>query len=803
VSGIPSIALDIPDFEGSARLQVFANSTKTQIGCFQAVMRNGNSFSHPDAIASILGVFTAVAIVSSFLTAIYGISITHMRTHYAHSFSVLVIFETFQSIFFSGALSMEWPSVLPAWWSNFAWSAGMIHIEKMIDAIDPFAGVSGNASQVGGAGSAVISTGGGIIQQIYGRSLTRRAPKQILRRAHAAYNASDPYDYTWAGNPVTPGMPTPGTWRGFAGDLASVNIPVADAFLVGLIWLAIALALVALSIAVLKFSMDLFARMKWMKEDRFAYFRGHLPGYLGVAVLRTLFASFFAIITLALFQFSLRGPIGPTVIAAVVLAVVLVVVGGVVAYACHSRLRDGKFQTGPDTILFERGKLLKTVPFVSTTRVSKIGEKESTVKPLGSMPFFKVQFIDDDPARATVHRDEAYIKRFGWLSARYRQTRWWFFAFWLGYQLIRACFIGGAARSPLAQVFGLFAVEIIAFFALIKLNPFEGQRNTALAIWMLSIGKIVTAGCSIAFLPAFKLGRIMSAVFGIIIIVVQGFVVVAVMILVVLGAISTWMSLSRNREDFPDKWDGLRIKYFEHIQVKAKDQRTEPKPKKKKKPAEPEPPKEPYFAVTSVRRRPKIEDEDVDETVIAEVDEEEPAGDPAASASVGAFPSVANRPSRTNSLSSRMSVGSLPRAARPHRASWSSKDFAAWEAQVEQRERERPESALSHHRVLTPHSRSNSLRIAALRSQGSLPQLREGSPTGEFESPRRPMTPTREISEEVVSKVAVVASDKSVGKDVHEDVGNDFEKERDSSGETTRKRSDEKTTSSTTLNEAQ
>ena len=118
VSNIPSIAFQVPDLDGWARIQIFANSTQSEIGCFQAPMQNGISFSQPEAIGPALGGFTAVAVVSSFATAIYGISIPHMRTHYAHSLSVLVIFETFQSIYLSGALSLQWPSVLPAWWSN-------------------------------------------------------------------------------------------------------------------------------------------------------------------------------------------------------------------------------------------------------------------------------------------------------------------------------------------------------------------------------------------------------------------------------------------------------------------------------------------------------------------------------------------------------------------------------------------------------------------------------------------------------------------------------------------------------------
>ncbi|KAM4065057.1 transient receptor potential (TRP) ion channel domain-containing protein [Hirsutella rhossiliensis] len=595
VAGIPSIALGIPDLEGFARLQIFANSTQTEIGCFQAVMRNGNSFSQPKAVGTIMGILTAFATLASFATAVYGLSMTHMRTHYAHSFSVLVIFETFQSIFFSGALSVNWPSVLPAWWSNFAWSAGMFANERIVDSISIFTGTNANISQVGGAGSVQINNGGGLLQQIYGRSLSAPAfdnvPVQALAR-RAEYNTSNPYEYTWHGHPRTPGMPMPGTWPGFGGTLSAVDVPPAEAFLVSLIWLLVILGGVALFVVVTKLVLDVLVRTKCLKTDGFDYFRSHLGGYLAAAVLRTLFIAFFTIMTLSLFQFSLHGPAGPTAIAAIVWLILLVGVGGLIAYACYSRLRGGKLELCRDTVRLERGTLFRKIPFIAATRASQMDESETREKPylFGAIPFVRIKYTARDPARPTVHQDEGFTKRFGWLAARYRRTRWWFPAAYIGYLFFRACFIGGGARNPLAQVFGLFIWEILALPVIIKLSPFESNRITAIAIWMLSISKIVTTGLSIAFLPDFGINRIVATVLGIIIIIVQGFIAIAILVLISIGLVSTWMSLSRNREKFPEPLDQTRIRYFEHLEAGAAD--LPPKPKGGNSP---EALAEPYF----------------------------------------------------------------------------------------------------------------------------------------------------------------------------------------------------------------
>ncbi|RSL64418.1 hypothetical protein CEP53_004073 [Fusarium sp. AF-6] len=709
IAGIPSIALNIPDLEGFARLRIFANSTQTEIGCFQATMSNGQSFSQPEYVGSIVGVFVFAAALASFATAIYGLQIPHMRMHYAHSFSILVIFETFQSIFFSGALSVDWPTVLPAWWSNFAWTAGMFASDSMVDAISPFAGVTGNASQVGSAGSVPINNGGGLRQQIYGRSLIRRSTVpvddvlQSLARRNE-FNASDPYDYTWAGKPRNPGMPLPGDYGGFAGTLSRINIPLYDAFIIGLIWLCVVLVAVALFVLTAKLLLDLSRKIKLIKSDGFDFFRSHWLGYMAAGLLRTLFIAFFTMMTLTTYQFTLGAPAGPKAIAAVIFAMFLGL-AALAAYACAVRLREGKYEVVSDSIRFEEGKLFKKVPFIAATLESSIGEEEQAQKPrlFGSMAVRRIRFTDNDPNRTNVHQDVGYIKRFGWLSARYRRTRWWFFAVYLAYQFIRACFIGGGRGNPLAQVYGLFIFEVLALVAIIKMKPFEGSRNTTAAIWLLSISKIITTGFSIAFLPSFNLSRIVATAFGMIIIVVQAFLAVAVMVLIVLGMISTWMSLSRNREEFPKNLDPIRVRYFEHMEVRAGDL-----PRSKELEKIPEPPK-PTFRVNSVRRERKVVEDN---------------SFPILEGTGGDVPDhpmhPLNRRSRANSASSRHSVNSLPRSGRTHRASWSSKDFAEWDAEMNRGDTAR-----------ISRMRSSSLRMQAARYSVSRP----------------PMTPTRESAE--------------------------------------------------------
>lgn len=687
VSGIPAIALGIPDFEGQAILRIFGNSTETEIGCYSAVVTNGASFSHPSSVGTVLGIFTLVAISASLATAIYGDHIPTMRTHYAHSLSVFVVFAVFHHIYFTGALSMNWPSVLAAFWSNFAWSAGMIYSEPMQNSINQLIGSNkGNTSIVGAAssGASANDLGGGYsISQIYKRASldlprrylesldqqwnmqrTRELESHIAKRAVSNSSSASP----WYGNPVKPGLPIPGNFSGFAGTLSEEGIPASNAFMTGFLWLLILIALLTASVVAFKWILEGLGKANLIKTARLAHFRDRWLLYTAQAALRTMFVAFFMIMFLTLFEFTYKGSVGVTIIAALVFTVFFVSMLGVAGYACFYRLRLGHLETVPDRVHFEKIKMVGHVPWYGLELESYRSEKSEPAISAGSIPWYRIRYIDEDPQRVGVHQDEDYTTRFGWLASRFRRTRWWFFAVWLVYEFVRACFYGGAAGHPLTQVFGLLVVEIIALVVIVLMRPFEGARLNALMVYLLGFSKVATVALSAAFDARFNLQRITTTAIGIVIIVIQGILAIVLMVAIVIGAISSYMSLTRTHENFkPQKLEKIRLRYFSHLEKTAPDVPLPSPPP----PAPPEEPKGPYFNVNSVRREPKIEDEDED--YIGSV--HDPLG-----SRVSVTRPVTARASRANSMRSQVDspYTNAPFGARVHRASWSSRDFNAY-----------------------------------------------------------------------------------------------------------------------------
>lgn len=710
---IPNLAFTIPDFEGFVKLQLFGNTSRSEIGCFQATLTNGNTMSYPEIISPILGIFVVIAMVASFLTAAYGNSIPAMRTHYAHSLSVMIVMETFQTIFFSGALGLSWPSILVAWWSNFAWSAGQIYDSQILRTVDRMTGNTGNASQVGDANASVESVksyGSGMAQDIYGHFVAEESTRRLLKRQ--PYNASNPYDYTWAGNPVHPGVALPGNYSTFRGTLAAVDMPAMNAFPVGFIWLLALIAAVFGSILLFRCGLGLLTKTKSIKKDKFGYFKQRWVEYAVLVTIRVLYAAFAMIMTLSTLQWSYGSSPGAKALTAIFFLVFLVGNGVLIMQACRQRLRNTHHSIQADILVLVRGTLFGFLPFVFPMRMSSFRETEELPeKPLLSILWLRIHSRDDDPGRISVHQDDAYIKKYGWLTARYRRTKWWFFSYCSGYQFVRAAIVGGGSATPKAQVLCLLVLEIVAFLITVKIDPFEGRRNTALAIWMLGASKVLTTALSIAFLPSLDLDRITATAIGVIIITIQGLLATAAIILIVLGAISSFLSLSRDKAVFDHKeFEAARMHYFKHIEDKSLDirmSRAEKERLQRLKTAEANAnPPEPSFTVRSVRRISKIYDED-DDTFTGSI------------ASDDAVPNGKPKPARSCSP---LSTHRLPRGARAYRASWSSLDFseAGWLDDVEEKEEEDSHEQSISIRTVTARRRPETMlkRHSAVSSCG-------------------------------------------------------------------------------------
>ncbi|KAF8453014.1 ML-like domain-containing protein [Terfezia claveryi] len=211
VSGIPEVAFSIPDFEGRAVFRIFSNSTFSQVGCISAVVQNGHSFSQPKTVIPTMAIVTIGILVvgmSSWL-----LEDTHRpRGNAITGLPVSLYFSVMHTIYFTGALSINFPSNLIAFWSNFAWMVGIIHIDSMQKWILPM-----RKDQQTHINTGAEPDVADLIYRLY---------------YYPYYHYQQPLGkrFTTYGSPTQPGIPIPGSYYGFRSTLAASKITGANAF---------------------------------------------------------------------------------------------------------------------------------------------------------------------------------------------------------------------------------------------------------------------------------------------------------------------------------------------------------------------------------------------------------------------------------------------------------------------------------------------------------------------------------------------------------------------------------------------
>ena len=704
VFGIPTIAFKMPDFAGQATMRIFANSTQSEIGCYTAIVTNGNSFSQPAILGSVLGIFTAIAVLASFVTTMHGDNITAMQRHHTNSLSVTVIFATFQHIFYTGMISLDWPHVLVAWWSNFAWAGGMIYTEWMQISITRLTGsetgrkleletarsASSNPSFGGASSAASIyalpTHDRGLLERSnYVTSIAHQPLKRGLENAAGGYK--------WYGKAVRQGLPLPGDHSGFAGALAEENIPTSNAFLTGLLWLVILIGFIIGTLVLLKLLLEGLSRSKLMKQDRLSCFRAHWLGFIAHAVLRILFIAFFMVALLTQFQFSHGGPAVVLALAALAFVVFCVSMLSVAAFAYYHRISVSNIISTTHRLM---GNAFKAVNYLTCGKFCSHEQSEEHERrtSTGALPLCNVSHTSSNTVTSAPGEKE-FLEKFYWLAGRFRPSRWWFFGPWLLYQFLQSCFYGGAGASSLVQVFGLLVLEILSLIVLLVLKPFQRQHLNALMMYLLGFSKVITIALCIAFNTRFQLDYTIGTIIGIVIIAIQGCLVICLLLAIALSATMSYLSLTRDyvTAGSSSSWSGLyRERHTKYVQDAANKYSSTSSSSQRLQSKEW---KEPYFNVNSVHRIAKIEDEYPDNmynfsnlSLNRSLSGDDPyapslieTGDPdaitplSASARPPSSPhSVCRQAGSDGKLNANicMSYTSLPRAARVHRVGWSS-----------------------------------------------------------------------------------------------------------------------------------
>jgi Transient receptor potential (TRP) ion channel/ML-like domain len=122
---IPSIAYEIPDIDGIARIWI-NDTSGTPLGCVEAFLENGKTVDQK-VVSWITAIIAGGALLSSAIAS--GLGHSNTAAHVASA--AVLLFGYFQAVAIAGMVSVQLPPIVASWTQDFQWSMGIIKLSFM------------------------------------------------------------------------------------------------------------------------------------------------------------------------------------------------------------------------------------------------------------------------------------------------------------------------------------------------------------------------------------------------------------------------------------------------------------------------------------------------------------------------------------------------------------------------------------------------------------------------------------------------------------------------------------------------
>ncbi|KAH8170644.1 transient receptor potential (TRP) ion channel domain-containing protein [Sarocladium implicatum] len=478
-SAIPGIAYNIPDLD--AKIRVYVNLTKTgeTAACVEAEISNGKT-------VDLLGVKWATAIIAGLAlmssAVLSGLGHTNAAAHVAAN--SLSLFGYFQSQAIVGLTGVRQPPIVQAWTQDFQWSMGIIRVGFMQDIFTWY------QRATGGKPSSIFD------------SLTTTSVQVQKRGLEIAAAGVDLFKRGLARTPVASLVKRGNIENGSGGFIVfgiqrvafRAKIETTNLVLTGIVFFCIFVIATVLSLAAFKGILELAAKQRWMKSEKFQEFRNGWLTILKGVLFRVALLGFPPLTILCLWEFTqVDSP------AIVVLAVV--------------------FFFG----------LLATLAW-GASKVIRIARRS-----------------------VAMHRNPAYIlfsdpqalNKWGFLYIQFRASAYYFIVPMLIYTLIKGMFVAFAQRSGIAQAIGFLILEAAALIAASVLRPWMDKPTNSFNIAIYAVN-FVNAICILIFSDVFGAPPMVSGVVGVVLFVLNAAFSLILLLMVI---ISTCVIFFRRNPD--------------------------------------------------------------------------------------------------------------------------------------------------------------------------------------------------------------------------------------------------------------
>lgn len=474
---IPSIAFNVPDLEGQARLELKAADTGDEVACIESEVTNGKTLQVP-AVSYVAAGILAASLALSGLTALGTAGHPGAATS-SPSFGEVIGW--FQTLATSGALSVQYPTVYRTFTSNFAFAGGLIPWTDMQNSIDNFRNVTGgNLTQNNYQylRNATLTFDDGSTNS----SLAKRALSDLLERSALFIR-----DISTSDNATTN---TSAASSGIVAELKGIQawseqlyIPSSNIFMTVLLFFAIVIAAIAVGILLVKVVLEAWALYGSFPQS-LVDFRKHYWGLLGRTITNLILIVYGIWVLYCVYQFTRGDSWAAKLLAGLTLAAFTALLA---AFSVRIWLlaRRYKRSQGDNSVMYE---------------------------------------------------DQEIWRRYSLFYDSYKRSYWWIFIPAILYSFIKGCIIAGGDGHGLFQTGGQLIVEALMLILLLWSRPYVAKSSQWINI-TIQVVRVLSVACILVFVEELGITQTTKTVTGVVLIAVQSTLTVVLAILIGVNAL--------------------------------------------------------------------------------------------------------------------------------------------------------------------------------------------------------------------------------------------------------------------------
>ena len=489
-SEIPSIAFNVPDLEGGAKLELTALDGGQDLACIESDVTNGKTVESPAVSYVAVGVAGAALL----LTGISAVGSAGTTGGHAPSPSFGDVVGWFQSIAINGMLSVQYPPIYRSFSKNFAFSGGLVPWNSMQTSIDNFRRVTGgnltddnvqylqNASLVYTTGS---TSGQGIVSKRAIDFLFE--PHLISRDTSAAINGTQ--SGTDAAAAAASNSTSSGNSKvthivhGIQGYVEQLTIPKANTFMTVLLVFTLVIAAITVGILLLKVVLETWALFGSFPK-KLTNFRRRYWGLLARTITNLILLLYGVWTLYCIYQFTNGDSWAAKVLAGITLA------------------------------------LFSAILAFFTVKIWQIAQK------------FKRMEGDT----AILYEDKETWRKYSLFYDNYKRGYWWLFMPGILYMFLKGSVIAAGNGHGLVQTAGQLIIESLMLALVLFTRPFATTAGNWINV-VIQVVRMLSVVCIMVFVEQLGIAQSTKTITGVVLIAVQSVLTSVLAVLIAVNAI--------------------------------------------------------------------------------------------------------------------------------------------------------------------------------------------------------------------------------------------------------------------------